>query len=190
MQSTGLNRICRKTFACLLQNDKIIVQYILKILPLCLNDNTVQIFWSSQLASSGGPSAAVHGQRSPLSARIRSSREATRAEDAEFKALPPLKIPTEKSRPVFMVSDSVYIVFLDKCQPVTFFKVIYSPQKADAVAACALLCLLASSFYCCNLSHSLAPPECRTFVKSMSFQFFFLLSSLVSGTTVALKFQI
>lgn len=44
-----------------------------------------------------------------------------------------------------MVSDSVYIVFLDKCQPVTFFKVIYSPQTADAVAAFVLLCWLVTS---------------------------------------------
>lgn len=41
-----------------------------------------------------------------------------------------------------MVSDSVYRVFLDKCQPVTFFEVIYSPQKADAVTAFVGLCLL------------------------------------------------
>lgn len=133
-----------------------------------MNVNTVQIFWSSQLTSSGGPSAAEHRQRSLVSACIQSSSEAARVEDAEFKAAPPLKIPTKKSRPVFMVSDSVYIVFLDKCQPVTFFKVIYSPRKADAVAACALLCSLASSFYCHNLSRLLAPPECRTFVTSVS----------------------
>lgn len=45
-----------------------------------------------------------------------------------------------------MVSASVYIVFLDKCQPMTFFKVIYSPQKADAVPAFVHLCSLLRSF--------------------------------------------
>lgn len=44
--------------------------------------------------------------------------------------------------PVFMVSASVYRVFLDKCQPVTFFEVIYSPQKADAVPGSVRLCSL------------------------------------------------
>lgn len=32
--------------------------------------------------------------------------------------------------------------FLNKCQPMTFFEVIYSPQKADAVAAFVWPCLL------------------------------------------------
>lgn len=46
-----------------------------------------------------------------------------------------------KPGPVFMVSGSVYIVFLDKCQPMTFFELIYSPQKADAafVRLCSLV---------------------------------------------------
>lgn len=34
--------------------------------------------------------------------------------------------------PVFLVSGSVYIVFLDKCQPMTFFEVIYSLHKTKA----------------------------------------------------------
>lgn len=51
-----------------------------------------------------------------------------------------------KPGPLFMVSGSVYIVFLDKCQPMTFLKVIYSPQKADAVPAFVRLCSLVRSF--------------------------------------------
>lgn len=40
-----------------------------------------------------------------------------------------------KTRSSFMVSASVYRVFLDKCQLMTFFDVIYSAQKADAAPA-------------------------------------------------------
>lgn len=47
-----------------------------------------------------------------------------------------------KPGPVFMMSGSVCIVFLDKCQPMTFFEVIYSPQNANAAPAFVRLCSL------------------------------------------------
>lgn len=54
-----------------------------------------------------------------------------------------------------MVSGSVYIVFLDKCQRVTFFEVIYCPHKAGACNAC--LCGVVFNgevvFYCYNPLH-------------------------------------
>lgn len=53
-----------------------------------------------------------------------------------------------KTGPVFMVSESVCIVFLDKCQPMTFFEVIYSQQKADAAAFCAIVFAGEVVFYC------------------------------------------